>query len=252
MKNLLIGAISGNYNPTDIERWVTTSKFKDTKRVLLLYNNTKPELVSYLRDQDVEVVVPDFNFHNTSTTSFETNTGTMTVDSSYLLVHNIRFLHIAHFLKDAEFEKVFITDVKDVYFNQSPFDRTPNHGIIATGEVIKYKDDPWNVEHLITNLGIFGYDLWDSEVLNVGVFGGDKDSVMRLCRDIYLMSCGKHKVADQTSFNYLIRTTYSDLATVTSIQDNFAVHLHVVSTGQVPFDLSRIPQYTIIHQYDRL
>ena len=75
---------------------------------------------------------------------------------------------------------------------------------------------------------------------------------MNLCRDIYLLSCGKPLVADQTSFNYLIRNGYRKKTTLTSIQDYFAVHLHVVSTGQIKLDLSKINDYIIVHQYDRL
>jgi hypothetical protein len=75
---------------------------------------------------------------------------------------------------------------------------------------------------------------------------------MTMCRDIYLLSCGKPLVADQTSFNYLIRNSYKDKTTFTSIGDNFAVHLHVVSTGQVELDLTKLNDYIIVHQYDRL
>jgi len=36
MKNLLIGAISGNYSPKDLENWVDTSNWENCDRVLLL------------------------------------------------------------------------------------------------------------------------------------------------------------------------------------------------------------------------
>lgn len=251
--NLLIGAISGNYSVKDIQRWVETSDFENVERVLLLYNSKEnPQLQEYLRQNSIGVVFPTFDFFGQDKDIFEVNTGKVTLDNSYELIHNIRFLHIATYANDTDHEKIFITDVKDVYFNSNPFDRTPKDGLIVTGEVIKYNEDAWNAEHLQVNLGVAGMSILDKEVHNVGVFGGGAKLVVSLCKDIYIMSVGKLKVADQTSFNYLINNSYKDKVIHTSIEDFFAVHLHVVSTGQVKFDLESINKYTIVHQYDRL
>ena len=251
--NLLIGAISGNYSVNDIRLWVETSDFENVERVLILYNNKEnPQLQEYLKQTNIGVVFPTFDFFGQEKEVFETNTGKVTLDNSYELIHNIRFLHIATYASDTDHEKIFITDVKDVYFNSNPFDRTPKDKIIATGEVIKYNEDAWNAEHLQVNLGVAGMSILDKEVHNVGVFGGNAKLVIALCKDIYLMSVGKLKVADQTSFNYLINNSYKDVVVCTSINDLFAVHLHVVAAGKVQFDLNSINNYTIVHQYDRL
>jgi hypothetical protein len=84
------------------------------------------------------------------------------------------------------------------------------------------------------------------------VFGGSAELVISICKDIYLMSVGKLKVADQTSFNYLINNSYKDKVVHTSINDLFAVHLQVIASGKVAFDLNDINKYIIVHQYDRL
>jgi hypothetical protein len=251
-KNLLIGAISNNYSISDIKNWVQTSKFENTDRVLYLYNgDSNSPLVPYLAENGVDVYLPQINFFGESQDVYLTDTGKVTLESSYNLVHNVRFLHIANFLRDMKYEKVLVTDVKDVIFTQSPFPRIPIEGIIATGEVIKYKDHAWNLDHLYANLGLLGFDLVEEEVLNVGVFGGGAEDVETLCKDIYLMSCGKFKVADQTSFNYLTRNSYKHKTTFTSLKDKFTVHLHVIKEGAVEFDLNTLKDYTIIHQYDR-
>lgn len=251
--NLLIGAISGNYSIKDIEKWVETSQWSDVDRVLLVYNKQdNVELLQYLQEKNIGIITPDFDFFGQPLSTVFTNTGSMTLEISYNLVHNLRFFHIAQYLQQVSYTRVFTTDVKDVYFNASPFDRVPENGLITTGEVIRYSQDKWNTQHAITNLGLFGYSILEEEVLNVGVFGGGKEDVMDLCRDIYLLSCGKPLVADQTSFNYLIRNRYKEKTTFTSMQDYFAVHLHVVSTGQIELDLSKINDYIIVHQYDRL
>ena len=121
MKNLLIGAISGNYKISDVKIWVESSKFEGVERVLLLYNDVNEETVSYLKSQGVELIKPDYGFWGEHRTEFETNTGNVTLENSYDLVHNIRFFHIWNYLLDMDYEKVFITDVKDVYFNSNPY-----------------------------------------------------------------------------------------------------------------------------------
>ena len=89
-------------------------------------------------------------------------------------------------------------------------------------------------------------------VLSVGVFGGNYELIKNICADIYLMSVGKYKVADQTSYNYLIQTKYKDKTIFTNLKDNLAAHLHVINAGLVQFNLDNINQYSIVHQYDRI
>jgi len=76
--------------------------------------------------------------------------------------------------------------------------------------------------------------------------------VQEMCMDIYLLSAGKLKVADQTSFNYLIQTKYKEQTKFTTLEDKFAVHLHVINAGLVAFDLNTVSQYKVVHQYDRI
>lgn len=255
MKNLLIGAISANYSPSDIERWVTSSKWDDCEQVLLLYNVTSQDnpLLTYLKQHNVTVLQPDFDFWGNSVSEFQPNTGLCNVESSYNLIHNIRFFHIWNYLQTQNYEKVLVTDVRDVYFNHNPFGRIPDDKLIATSEEILYKNHQWNQTHLHYNLGVIGLStLLDESVYNVGVFGGPAKLVQEISADIYLLSVGKHKVADQTSFNYLIQTKYKNLTEFSSIGDKFAVHLHVVNEGLVRFDYAHAREYAIIHQYDRI
>ena len=161
-------------------------------------------------------------------------------------------MYIHRYLQEEKYNKVLVTDVKDVKFNFNPFDKLPSNKLLATGEVIKYKEDEWNMQHLIYNTGIFGFDFKEEEVLNVGVFGGSADLVRDISRDIFLLSAGKPKVADQTSFNYLARTLYKDKFIFSSLEDKIAVHLQVIVSGLVKFDYDTIQEYPIVHQYDRI
>tara|TARA_B110000285_G_scaffold34084_1_gene36089 strand:+ start:1080 stop:1859 length:780 start_codon:yes stop_codon:yes gene_type:complete len=251
--NLLIGAVSGNYTPPDLKNWVETSKWDGCERVLLLYNPSQNGLEEYLKENDIKVIIPNLDFWGNEKSEFNFNTGICDFVTSYDLIHNIRFFHIWDYLKHNKYDKILITDVKDVYFNTSPFiDLNPNF-ITATSEEVIYQDEEWNKNHVHYNLGLIGLDvLLDKPVYNVGVFGGGYDLVREMCSDIYLMSVGKYKVADQTSYNYLIHTKYKNQTKYTNLKDNLAVHLHVINAGLVKFNLSDIPKYKIIHQYDRI
>lgn len=253
MKNLLIGAISGNYSINQIDVWVRTSNFKDCERVLFLYNKTSKDLELYLQSKGVTVVKPNFDFWGNEKHDYNYDTGKCDFATSYDLIHNIRFFHIWKYLQDGEWEKVMITDVRDVYFNFDPFSFLSDHELIATSEEVMYDQEEWNKAHIHYNLGLIGLEtLLDKFVYNVGVFGGGADLVKQICADIYLMSVGKYKVADQTSFNYLIQTKYRDKVRFSDLRDKFAVHLHVVNAGLVKLDLNTINQFTVVHQYDRL
>jgi len=253
MKNLLIGAISGNYFTQDLKNWVETSNWDDCERILLLYNPSNNGIEEYLKNNNINIIYPNFDFWGNEKTQFNFNTGVCDFTTSYDLIHNIRFFHIWNFLQDNVYDKVLITDVKDIYFNNNPFDLLSSSFITATSEEIIYKNEEWNKAHIHYNLGIIGLQtLLDKPVYNVGVFGGNYELIKNMCADIYLMSIGKYKVADQTSYNYLIQTKYKDKTIFTDLKNNLAIHLHVVNAGLIQFDLNNINQYSIVHQYDRI
>jgi len=257
MKNLIIGAISGNYKVADIKNWVISAKrvLTDQDQICLIVYNIQDnrELVDYLMQNSIQVYQPDFDLWGNGIDRFETNTGTLTQFSSYKLVHNIRFLHFWHLLSNLEFNEVLITDVKDVIINQNPFYRYVNEPfIVASSEEVLYQSDDWNREHMEQTFGLASTNLLTKPVYNVGVLLGKGQVIIDLCMDIYLNAINKSKVADQTAFNYLIQHSYKSNTIFTDLQDKWAVHLHVINEGKVPFDFSTLPQYTIIHQYDRL
>ena len=253
MKNLLIGAISGNYSPQDLKNWIETSKWEDCERVLLLYNPSNNGIEEYLKNNNINIIYPNFDFWGNEKNQFNFNTGVCDFSSSYDLIHNIRFFHIWNYLQSNVYDKVLITDVRDVYFNGNPFHHLDPNFLIATSEEIIYNDEEWNRNHIHYNLGIIGLEkLLNKPVYNVGVFGGGHELMAEICADIYLMSVGKYKVADQTSYNYLIQTKYKNKTIFTDLKDKLAVHLHVINAGLVEFDISNVKEYKIIHQYDRI
>ena len=252
--NLLIGAISGNYSVDKIKNWVETSDFGQKRAIILFNSQDNLQLPQYLLDNNIEIIYPTFDFWGNEKDWFEHHTGKANLQSTYDLIHNARFMYINRYLaENPNIEKVLVTDVSDVKFQRNPFKEIPDDKLIATGEVIKYGEEMWNFDHLRYNIGLTAYEFKEEEVLNVGVFGGPARLVEAISRDIYLLSVGKVKVADQTSFNYLVRTHYKDKTKLTSLKHNYAVHLQVIVDGKVPnFDYDRIKHYAIVHQYDRI
>ena len=57
MKNLLIGAISGNYSPNDLTNWIETSNWENCERVLLLYNPSNNGLEEYLKQNNITIII---------------------------------------------------------------------------------------------------------------------------------------------------------------------------------------------------
>lgn len=258
MDNYLVGSISGNYTPENLNTWIETSnRFDNVERVLFLYNDTNPELKEFCTNKGITVVVPDFDFYGNRLSHFIANSGDLTTDNAHRMVHHIRFLHYSFFLKDLdENAKVLLTDINDVKFNSNPFEHDvfiSNSGIIATSEEITFENENWNFDCLKATFGIFSFgDIKEKTINCAGVIGGNAGILSKLCADVYLLCIGKSRNADQVAFNYLINGSYNNHTTFSNINDNFAIHLHVIAHKLVPFDLSKLNNYSIIHQYDRL
>lgn len=258
MKNYLIGSISGNYNLSNVKSWIETSNsFDNVERVLFLYNDTNSELKQFCIDNNITVVVPDFDFYGNQTKEFVSDSGLLTSENAHKLVHHIRFLHYSIYLKDVDANsKVLLTDINDVKFNSNPFEHDvfiSNSGIIATSEEITFENENWNLDCLKATFGILSLgDIQEKTINCAGVIGGSAGIISKLCADIYLLCIGKPRNADQVAYNYLINGSYNHQTKFSDINDNFAIHLHVIAHKLVPFDLTKLNNYSIIHQYDRL
>jgi hypothetical protein len=99
MKNLLIGAISGNYQAKDLENWVKTSDWQNCERVLLYYNSSNNDILPYLKENNIGVIQPNFDFWGNKKTEYNFDTGKCDLSTSYDLIHNIRFYHIWNYRK---------------------------------------------------------------------------------------------------------------------------------------------------------
>jgi hypothetical protein len=278
-KNLLIGAISGNYSVADIKNWVQTSKFEDTDRVLYLYNgDSNSPLIPYLAENNVDVYLPQINFFGAIQDEFLTDTGRVTPESSYNLIHNARFLHIANFLRDMQYEKVFITDVKDVVFQKNPIDYieknlTADKNLLLSSESILYKDEPWGNQNLLETYGEMIHDRFkNNEIYNVGVLAGRGHAMRDLMLSIFIATQGRPiPICDQSTFNVMVSMSpYKETSLYLKSEDAWACQLGTTADPSKieqfrPLLLEPQPKmvsgevttseghsYTIVHQYDRV
>lgn len=256
MKNLLIGAISGNYNISNLKNWVKTSNYADVNRILFYYNPQGTELSDYCKDNKIQVITPNFDLYGMEVQTFINDSGRLTIENSPLLIHHIRFLHWWYYLKDIDTNSlVLLTDVNDIIFNGNPFQwlhSKQHRGIVASSEEVTHEQEVWNLQNYWTTLGIITEFNKTTKVYNAGSIAGTAGEVANLCRDIYLLSINKPRNADQAAYNYLIQNSYKDKTLFTDLNDGWGLHLHVINQKKVPFDLHKIKDYKIIHQYDRL
>jgi hypothetical protein len=255
--NLIVGAISGNYTVEEVAPWVKSINSWRSKKnsvcevVLLLYNfesENGKQLSEFLSKEKVGVFTPTSDMYNNPVNLYETHTGRITKDNAHILVHNIRFFDLWKLLTNKSYEKVLITDVKDLVVIKNPFTRELKKQIVVSSEMIVYKDHHWNKQHILHTLGVASYYMLEEEIYNVGCI----ESLRDLSLEIYLIAKNVDKVADQTAFNFLIQTSYKDKVHFSRLDEKWGVHLHVVGEGYIPFDYNTLEDYTIIHQYDRI
>jgi len=197
-------------------------------------------------------------------------------------IHVLRFLSIYNFLKDnwEDYRYVVTTDVKDVYFQWSPFkwmtDSLQNLGmyqLVCGSEGLKYKDEPWGNENLMQAYGPYVHELFkDKEIYNVGVLGGTAEYVKDLVFNIFTNAINRPiAICDQAVFNVLINTqpyfdvmffaggyhawacqagTVADPSKIEQFRPNLLEDEPIFDNGVVW--TAHREMYCIVHQYDRV
>lgn len=282
MENLVIGCALG-YSLSKIRPWIHTlrenAKYDDD---VVLYtrgiaSNEKLELLT-----DYKVAILDFphGYQHTSPP------------------HVARFEIISHFLRiNSDKYKnslVLTTDVRDVIFQDDPFlfrkmPTIPGVELVVSRENLKYKDEPWGKNNIITTMG---YDiaqrLMETNIKNVGVFGGTHLGVMTVCGFIadWCRSTKPNAIMDQAVYNHfleipliknVVKESYDDEAWCVNLgTTKYAIEAGagdigmsyqrrevdlenygylekqpIIENGKV-FDPYRKQLYSIVHQWDRV
>jgi hypothetical protein len=256
-KNLIIGGYT-NYNANQLKPWVISANEVSTHNtdIVLLAGNTTTETVQWLKEQGV-IVVPMISVPN-------------------IPIHVLRFLSIYDFLNNhwQEYDYVVTTDVKDVYFQASPFEDIKRlcemgYKLIIASEGLKYKDEPWGNENLYQTYGQYVYDQFkENQIFNVGTFGGTSEYVKDMVFNIFTNATNRPiPIVDQAVFNVLINTqpfkevvaktidwaaelgTTMDPSKIEHFRPNLLCAEPIFENGLVKY--GNVP-YPIVHQYDRV
>jgi hypothetical protein len=230
-KDLIIGVVS-DYNWDKIKYWANSidkSGFAGHK-ALIVYN-MDAETVARLEKEQFMMIGAD---------SYDEKTGfTYKHPTDHIMVD--RFFHIYNFLnllgQPEEVNRVIITDVRDVVFQDNPttwLDENLNRGheLVLGSENLKYKDEPWGANNMRHSFGQYFYDgMADEEIFCAGVIAGAGDVVKDFCLNLWLICRGAApKIAggggpDQAAMNIMIgmeHLTY--MVKRTTPEDGWVVH----------------------------
>ena len=263
-KDLIIGGCT-NYGINQLKPWVlSVNECMPEAHKVMCVGKASDETRKWLLEQGFEIIdMPNMN----------------------VPVHVLRFLSIYEYLRKTwqDYRYVVTTDVKDVYFQWSPFkwmenqsisdDMIVNQKLVCGSEGIRYCDEPWGNENLMQAYGPYVHDLFkNNTIYNVGVLGGSSEYMKDLVFNIFTNAINRPiQICDQAVFNVLINTQpYYDVMFFAGNHHAWACQAGtMVDPSKIesfrPFLLDAEPifdngvvwtanreMYCIVHQYDRV
>jgi len=259
-KNLIIGGFT-NYNYNQLKPWVESINEVCGNNVdkVLIVGNTSEDTRNELKKRGFILVE---------------------MIQANVPIHVLRFLSIFNYLKEnwEKYTYVVTTDVKDVYFQNNPFDWLKKHipvgwKLVAGSEGMMYKDEPWGNDNLMQAYGPYVYEMFkNNEIYNVGTIGGHSEYVKDLVFNIFMNAINRPiPICDQAVYNVLISTQpYKDITVFAKQLDGWACQAGTtVDPSKIesfrPFLTEKEPkfvngkvltangnEFVIVHQYDRV
>jgi len=259
-KDLIIGGCT-NYGINQLKPWVLSvnETMPDADKVMCV-GNASPETRNWLSEQGFDIVnMPNMN----------------------VPIHVLRFLSIHDYLRKnwEKYRYVVTTDVKDVFFQSSPFKWMEDNFINGTDELVagsegmRYCDEPWGNDNLMQAYGPYVHQQFkDNTIYNVGVLGGTSEYMKDLVFNIFTNAINRPiPIVDQAVFNVLINTQpYKSKIFLAQNKHAWACQAGtMVDPSKIeafrPFLLEGEPvfeegvvktfehkEYCIVHQYDRV
>lgn len=222
-KDLIIGGASG-YKYDDIKYWINSIQRSgfDGDIMLVTTNITVDELEK-VAEKGVKILAYGQKDDDGNYTS-----------NSQMPPHVERFFHIWNVLNEVKekYDFVITTDVRDVVFQMNPQtflhmkDGTPD--LVAAGEGLKYKDEPWGNGNYFQAFGPFFHNqMKENEINNVGVIAGTHEVVRDLMLMILQLSVNRPiPIVDQAVYNFLLSIgMFKDNTMFTSNDSGWAVNL---------------------------
>lgn len=200
-----------------------------------------------------------------------------------IVVH--RFYHLWHILnnRNQKYGWVITTDVADVIFQTNPSEWLENNtefcdGIIASGEGLLYKDEPWGINNMRLSFGPdIAKKMSDWPICNAGVIAGSHEQLSDLALNVFLSCQGSplHVPGgggpDQASYNLTLSLSpWFEITQFTTHDDGWACQCGTtVDPNKIndfrPHILDCEPnwdgeyaltpegkKYCVVHQYNRV
>ena len=255
-KDLIIGGCT-NYGINQLKPWILSvnETMPDADKVMCV-GNASPETRNWLSEQGFDIVnMPNMN----------------------VPIHVLRFLSIYDYLRKnwEKYRYVVTTDVKDVFFQSSPFKWMEDNFINGTDELVagsegmRYCDEPWGNDNLMQAYGPYVHQQFkDNTIYNVGVLGGTSEYMKDLVFNIFTNAINRPiPIVDQAVFNVLINTqpfkevvakTIDWAAELGTIMDPSKIEQFRPNLlyREPTFEDSLVKYgnvcYPIVHQYDRV
>lgn len=216
--NLAIIASAYGYNIEQIKPWVESlkrTKFGG-KVFVLVYNPQDEELLNYLKDNDIFVMLAQLNG--------ETNMATQ------------RFLDYSEILKTEyaqDVEAVITTDIRDVIFQSDPGiwfkQNIEDFSLMATSEGVCFRHEDWNGDNLEAHFGKTRFLQYaDRETLCSGIIAGKKGAMIELFRTVYELSFfsnDPHAFVDQIFYNIAVYEIYPEITKIVPASSNWCANL---------------------------
>ena len=189
-KDMIIGVVD-RYDWDKIKYWANSIKKSGFTghKALIVYNMDAPT-VQRLTLEDF-ILVGCNQYDETKGFSHDNSKGNVMVD---------RFFHISNFLnmleKPMDVDRVIITDVRDVVFQDNPSTRLDEilikgHELVLGSENLRYKDEPWGANNMKQSFSDFFYEkMADEEIFCAGVIAGMGDAVKDFCLNLWMICRG--------------------------------------------------------------
>lgn len=207
-KDVIVGVVD-NYDWDKIKYWANSIKKSgfDGHKALIVFNMDDATVKKLTEEEFMSIGVTPYIEGKGFVC--ESNNRSIMVD---------RFFYIYNFLRmlDKSFDRVIITDVRDVIFQSNPTSWLddyflPQYNLVVGSENLNYADEPWGKNNLKKSFGDYFYDmLKDEQIICAGVLAGTLEDIKDLCLNIWLITHGmNHHVEggggpDQAALNILL------------------------------------------------
>lgn len=177
-----------------------------------------------------------------------------------------RFFHYQRFLKQTNYQRVLLADVRDVIFQTDPFQHLPTAGLGVSMESSRYTlaTQSWNALWVRTAYGVGELDRIGANLVSCsGVTYGDRAAIEHYVDLMVeeILPLGFRAVCqagDQGMHNHLLWTNQLGSVSYLRSLDSAVATLHDNKAADLEFDASgRLLNQdgslvSIVHQYDRL